>query len=217
MQRYAECVGVLVVATNVSKFYGTTRALREASVQVGTGEVVALSGSNGSGKSTLLRVLSTLTMPTRGTVRFPALGGSKESARSQLGYVAHEAMGYADLSARENVALVADLLGGMAHERVEASCARLGITEFADRPLKACSRGQRQRVAIARAMVGEPKLLLLDEPTTGLDEAGVEVLRSLLLELRERGVGIALVVHERGWASGLITRDVRLERGRVLQ
>ena len=208
-------VTVLVEAVGVSKFYGTTRALRDASVTIACGEVVALAGANGSGKSTLLRVLSTLISPTRGTVRFPGLGTSLEAVRPQLGFVSHEAMAYSELSAQENVVLAAHLLGAAAVARISVVCERVGLDAFAERELRSCSRGQRQRVAIARALVGAPKLLLLDEPTAGLDEAGVEALRKLLLEERARGTGVALVIHERAWARDLITRELWLDRGRI--
>lgn len=217
MRGYLVAVGVLVETVKVSKFYGTTRALLEATTRVEGGEVVAFAGPNGSGKSTLLRVLSTLTRPSRGVIRYPALGIALEDIRPQIGFVAHETMAYPDLSALESVELAAELLGTAAKARVAATARRVGLDAFAQRPVRTCSRGQRQRVAIARAIVGAPKLLLLDEPTTGLDEIGVAALRALLVEEQERGAGIALVIHDRGWADDLITRDVYLERGRVLE
>lgn len=208
-------MSVLVEAVRVSKFYGTTRALRDATVLIAAGEVVAFAGANGSGKSTLLRVLSTLTRPSRGNVFFPGLGKRMDDVRPQLGFVSHEAMGYGDLTAFENVALTAQLLGGSAEGRITALLERLGMSAYADRPLRACSRGQRQRVAIARALVGAPRLLLLDEPTTGLDDAGVECLRSMLVEEKARGAGMALVLHDRAWAKNLVTRELSFDRGRV--
>jgi heme exporter protein A len=208
-------VSVLVEAVGVSKFYGATRALRDASLVIAPGEVIGFSGPNGSGKSTLLRVLSTLTQPSRGRVSFPGTGSRIAEVRRDIGFVSHEAMAYGDLTVLENIALAAQLLGARAESRVASLVERMGLGPLEGRALRACSRGQRQRVAIARAFVGAPRLLLLDEPTTGLDDAGVACLQDMLREEKARGTSVAVVLHDRAWASELITRDLLFDRGRV--
>jgi heme exporter protein A len=206
-----------VSAIAVSKVYGSTWAVRGASLSVATGECLVLEGPNGSGKSTLLGMLGLMVTPTSGHVRFD--GNDQDTGvarRRQVGWLSHEGWTYPDLSARANLAIVARIHGlepGSAWERVEQ---RFELGEFSARPVRTCSRGQRQRVALACALLHEPTLLLLDEPTTGLDGRSVERLIGALVEERERGTSMVVVTHEHRLTERIASRRVVMERGRVL-
>lgn len=199
---------------NVSKTFGPVRALVNVSAHFEAGQITVLEGPNGSGKTTLLSLLGTLARPTTGVVDFGALGDSREAVRARLGWLGHDLLVYADLSGRENIALAASLHGLDPRAAVERSIARFGLGAFLDRPVRTYSRGQRQRIALARALVNDPDLLLLDEPTTGLDFAGVELLERVVAEEASRGVLLVLVTHDAGFVKS--ARRLRLDRGRLV-
>ncbi len=203
-----------VAAHKVVKTFGATAALRGVSLTLEPG-LTLVEGANGSGKTTLLRIVGTLLKPTSGSVEYAPFGRDAARARGQIGWVSHEPLAYGDLSGRANVALAAELNGldaGVAWPRVEE---RFELGRFAERPVRTFSRGQRQRIALARALVHEPSLLLLDEPTTGLDRAGVARLLAVLAEEVERGAIVAVVTHEPDVFRDISARRVLLERGRI--
>ncbi len=208
--------GPIAVLSRVSKRYGTLRALADVDLQLSAGSVVALLGDNGSGKSTLLRVISTRMTPTSGSAIFPALGVDIRTIRRSVGVVAHESLLTLDLTVEENLHCTAQLYGldaGRAHRWL----ARLGLESLASRPARTLSRGQRQRVSIARALLTSPKLLVLDEPTTGLDSGAAAVLATVLAEAAEVGTAVVLATHDREWVRPVATRTVTLVRGRVAE
>ncbi len=202
-----------VEVEGVTRTFGTTLALRGVTATFPSGRVTVLEGPNGAGKSTLLGILGTLIQPTGGSVRYPPYKDSG-AVRSQLGWLAHESHCYRELTGRENVQLAA-ALHGCGSARVGRSLERVGATAFSDRPVSTLSRGQRQRVALARALVHEPSLLLLDEPSSGLDAGSVGRLLELVDEERKRGAIVVMVSHSRGIATRIADRIVRLEAGRV--
>ncbi|MGI9076360.1 MAG: ATP-binding cassette domain-containing protein, partial [Gemmatimonadaceae bacterium] len=152
---------------------------------------------NGAGKTTLLRLLGGLLKPSAGTA---IVGGvclpAGDEARGAVGLIAHATMLYGALSARENVEFAARLHG--VRDYRQATAAALGKMRLVDRasaPVRALSRGMQQRVAIARAIVHAPSVILLDEPFTGLDDAGASALTMLLSTLRDGGAALVLVTH----------------------
>jgi heme exporter protein A len=185
--------------------YGNVIALNDVSLAVGRDEIVGLIGDNGAGKSTLVAILSTLTRPSAGTVRYGDLETRAHSSdlRAEIGLVAHESFLYGDLTGRENLELYAKLYGlGGARELARAACARAGLSdEAAVRQFRTYSRGMLQRLALARALIHEPQLLLLDEPFTGLDLRAAAALRAQLAGLRTAGRTVLLVTHniDEGW------------------
>lgn len=201
----------------VSKVYGPVRALASVTATFRGGRVGVVLGANGSGKSTLLSVVATLSRPTSGEVRHPGIGRTREAVRAELGWLGHESLCYGDLTGRENVELAARLRGLDPAEAYARAAARFGLGEFAARPFRTYSRGQRQRVALARALVHAPKLLLLDEPTTGLDAAGVAMLGEVVREEATRGAVVVVVTHDEGFADACGDDRVTLVRGRVAQ
>lgn len=208
-----------VHADGVVKLYGRTRALAGVSLEFGAGEVTAVEGPNGSGKSTLLQLLALTAKPTDGRLRFGALDAARDATtiRRHLGVLAHASMLYPDLSGRENVRLYAGLFGvTQPAARADALFERFGIGVFGDRPVRTYSRGQLQRVALARALIAEPTLLLLDEPSTGLDVAGVDRLVEVVRQERERGAIVVLVTHDAELSARVADRRVTLRNGKVV-
>jgi heme exporter protein A len=200
------------------KVYGPTRALMGVDATFEAGVVTAVEGPNGSGKSTLLGLLAQLMRPTRGEIRYGAHDGSHGSAlRAQIGVLAHAPMIYPDLSGLENLALYARLHGvGDAKARVIELAERFEIGAWGARAARTYSRGQLQRISLARALVHSPRLLLLDEPSTGLDVASIERLVAAVERERGRGAIVVLVTHDEGLADRLSSRRLRLERGKVV-
>jgi ABC-type multidrug transport system ATPase subunit len=204
-----------VVATKLVKTFGATAALRGVDLELEAG-VTLIEGANGSGKSTLLRILGTVLRPSSGAVRYDPLGDDAEQIRGEIGWVSHELLAYPDLSGRQNVELAARLHGLDAADTWAVAAERFGLGRFAERPLRTNSRGQRQRIAIARALVHEPSLVLLDEPTTGLDRSGVATVIALTEDLRARGTIVVVVSHEPEPFLVSSPTRVLLERGRIV-
>jgi heme exporter protein A len=172
-------------------------------------------GANGSGKSTLLAIVATLARVTSGKVSHGALGKSREAVRRVLGWVGHDALCYADLTGRENIELSARLHSVPVAEAFEAARERFELASFVERPFRTYSRGQRQRVALARALIHTPKLVLLDEPTTGLDRSSVDRLGGVVKEEAKRGAIVVVVTHDESFADAVGDDRVVLERGQV--
>lgn len=203
----------------VDKHYGERRVLSQVDLVVARGECVALLGANGAGKSTLLRVAATLARPTSGHVEVGGIDARKEpeAARRSLFFLAQDAPLYDELSPMEHVRFWENLRGSP-EGGDDAGCLRrladAGLAPLAHRRAGELSRGQRQRVALAAAEVGEPGLLLLDEPFTALD-AGSQVHLTTMIE-RRRGRGATLVVlQDAAQAARLADRVVTLRHGRL--
>jgi ABC-2 type transport system ATP-binding protein len=200
-----------------------THALRDVSFEVARGETYGLLGPNGSGKSTLIRVLATLLVPDAGHVRLLGhkVPGEEREVRRRIGRVSVDAAFYKKLSARENL-LYSALLYGMearaAERRALEILEALGLEgeEFTD-PLEEMSRGMQQKVAITRALLINPPLLLLDEPTTGLDPKSRRDVQSFLEDLRRReGTTILLTSHDMAETERLCARIGFIAGGRLI-
>jgi len=178
------------------------------------GRVAVVRGANGSGKSTLLSVLGAMTKVTSGRVDHGDLGASREEVRKTLGWVGHESLCYPDLSGKQNIELAASLHGRDPQRAFQRASERFDLGAFADRPTRTYSRGQRQRVALARALVHEPRLLLLDEPTAGLDTGTTSRLLAVVREEAGRGATIIVVTHDPVFASAVGDDELTLDHGR---
>ena len=193
---------------DVGKRYGDLWALRRISLEADRG-VVGLLGPNGAGKSTLLRIVAALARPTEGRVlwRGAPLHAEPDRLRRVLGYLPQEFGVYPKLTAREFLRYLAAARGLAADRRIERLLSLVGLRESADRRLETFSGGMRQRVGIAQALVNDPELLLVDEPTVGLDPEERARFRGLLSELG----GDRLVL-----LSTHIVPDVEAAAGRVV-
>jgi ABC-type multidrug transport system ATPase subunit len=198
------------------KTYGPTVALRGVDVDIDCGALMLVEGANGSGKSTLIGILGGMIRPTAGAVNYEPFT-DPAMARGVIGWVSHETLAYPDLSGKQNVELAARL-HGIAPKEAWAVCSeRFELGPFALRPMRTCSRGQRQRLALARALVHAPSLVLLDEPTTGLDRQGVLRLLAVVDAEVERGAAVVVVSHEPELFRERASASLTLERGRALK
>ena len=200
----------LIRVADVKKVYKTgdveVHALRGVSLEVHPGEFVAIMGSSGSGKSTLMNLLGCLDRPTSGSYRLAGREVARMN-RNELAEVRSEVLGFvfqsfnllARTSALENVELplvYRGMSGGERHRRAREALARVGLGARLDHTPAQLSGGQQQRVAIARALVGDPKVILADEPTGNLDSQTSEDVMALFQELGQAGITIVLVTHE---------------------
>jgi len=194
---------------NIDKRYGGLYALRRVSLDISAGECVAFAGRNGSGKTTLLRIAACLVRPSSGSVSFLDRGKERGGTLPPAGFVAHATMVYDELFAR---------LQGIAEPaaRAEALLREVGLLERRSSLVRTFSRGMRQRVAIARALLNEPAVVLLDEPTTGLDPQGAHWFAETLRHLRDSGRTILMSLHGESEVSTLATRAIQLDAGAVV-
>jgi len=203
---------------DVSRHFGRRRALSHISLTLRSGEIVGLLGPNGAGKSTLITTLATLAAPTSGEVRYGnqparALGAA---LRSRIGLLAHELHPYPELSARQNLRFFAELYGLDPRGQVEAALASAGLLDRADDPVNGFSRGMRQRLALERALLHQPRLVLFDEPFTGLDDRAAALVSDRLRRLAAEGAIVVLATHDLDLADGLVTRAALIRDGRLL-
>ena len=208
-----------ITVAGVSRHYGRQRALSRVSLAVGAGEIIGLLGPNGAGKSTLLGVLATLIAPSRGRVLYGERPARELGAalRRRLGYLSHDLQLYPELTAGENLDFFARLYGDTRPaDRVEAALAHARLTDRAADRVGVFSRGMRQRLALERALLHEPRLVLLDEPFTGLDERSVGDFVARLRTLRATGRIVVLATHDLDIADGLLDRAVVLRAGRTV-
>ncbi|MEO8449369.1 MAG: heme ABC exporter ATP-binding protein CcmA [Gemmatimonadota bacterium] len=205
----------LVEVQDLWRAFGTLEVLRGVSLSVGAGELTLIVGPNGAGKSTLLRSIAGLARPTKGEVRIAGRPVRTDAeARRLIGFLSHQTLLYPDLTPVENLAFVARLYG-LPHPVVLATAELrdAGLGQWLDIPVRLLSRGTVQRVAIVRALLHRPKVLLLDEPFTGLDAPSADRLRDLLRRAVMDGVAVLLVSHDLHDVWPLATRTAVLHRG----
>lgn len=189
----------------VSRRFGHRSILSDIGFSVSPGETLILMGQNGAGKTTLLRVIAGLLRPSAGTIH----------RRGAVGMVSHHSMMYDALSARENLAFFAKLYGLRPGKRLGETLERVGLGRAMDQRVATFSRGMIQRLALARALLPEPAILLLDEPLSGLDDAGAHLLGELLGEWASGGRAVVVASHQLAELVPVATRVGFLVRGRL--
>ncbi len=209
----------IVEAKGVWKRLGGHWVLRGVDLVVGKGEGVLVLGSNGSGKTTLLRIIAGLVRPSRGSVRVFGEDPRSRSVREKVGLVPHHNLVYPELTVRENLGYYAKLYGLRGYRPEEDEVVvELGLVRYLDRRVGELSFGWRRRTDIARALLHRPRLLLIDEPFTGLDDAAQESLARLLLRLRDEGISVVATSPSASVVRHLTAfRVVRLTEGRLVE
>jgi heme exporter protein A len=205
-----------VEADAVWKFYGDYPALRNITLAAPPGACLALIGRNGAGKTTLLRTIAGFSRPGKGAVRIFGAPPREAETRRAMGFIGHGISVYDELSALENLTLY----GRLYHLPDPRAAAlkwleRTGLDRVKDGLVREFSRGMRQRLAVARAFLHDPKVLLLDEPFTALDDRAIAVLQTVLREALAAGKTIVLSTHQLREALELATHVALLNRGQV--
>ena len=207
-----------VTLADVSRYYDRRRALSHISLTCRAGEILGLLGHNGAGKSTLLAIIATLLRPTSGEVRYGdvKLADAGPALRGRIGVLGHETQLYGELTARENLRFFATLYGVADGDgRVAAALNRADLGGRAHEPVSGFSRGMRQRLALERALLHDPRLLLLDEPFTGLDHHASLAMADRLVALAAERRMVLLATHDLDLAARVVTRAAILRNGRL--
>ncbi|HEX5514386.1 MAG TPA: ABC transporter ATP-binding protein [Gammaproteobacteria bacterium] len=208
----------VIVFEGVGKRYGKLEPLSDLSFTVAEGEVVALLGHNGAGKTTSMKLILGLIAASSGTVRTfggDPFGANTDALRCQLGYLPENVSFYEQLSGREVLTYFARLKR-TAPAQIGELLARVGLAAAANRRVKTYSKGMRQRLGLAQALLGRPRLVLLDEPTTGLDPAATRDFYAMVKELRDGGCAVLLSSHVLPGIEPYIDRALILGDGRPL-
>ncbi len=210
-------VGAALLARGLAKRYGSVEALGGVDLEVGEGELVGLLGPNGAGKSTLTKIACGLVRPSAGRVQVAGVPAGSLEARRRLGYLA-ELFRFPGWTSADELLLLHQRLSGSEGGEAERTelLGLVGLLDARTRRVEAMSKGMQQRLGIAQALVGTPRVLLLDEPTSALDPVGRRVVRSLLEELRSRGVSVLLNSHLLSEVELVCDRVVILLAGKVV-
>lgn len=208
-----------VRVVDIYKNFGAFRAINGISFDFDTSEFVSLLGENGAGKSTLLTALSGLLRPDSGEILFDGknIFGPGFVELRKVGVVLQQPLLYSNLTVRENLDLFGTLLGlGGLEERISRLAEELDLGDELGKQIRHCSQGIRKRASLSRAFLGDPQLLILDEPFSHLDPVSQDKVSRLLLERHRRGMGILLSSHEPQVIRGFDCRVIWLRRGRVI-
>jgi ABC-type multidrug transport system ATPase subunit len=205
--------------TDVCRNFGRRRALNRVSFRCHAGEIVALLGPNGAGKSTLLSIAATLLAPSSGAVHYgdQTAAGAGPGLRGRIGLLGHDLFIYSELTAAENLLFFGQMYRVAAvARRVEAALASAGLTHRRNDVVAGFSHGMRQRLALERALLHDPRLVLLDEPFTGLDDAAAMALRRRLEGLRDNGCIVLVTTHDLETIEPILARAVMLQNGKLV-
>lgn len=208
----------MLALSGVAVGFGGTRVLDGLDLELRRGEALGVRGANGSGKSTLLRVCASLLRPRAGSVRI--LGVDRREActphhRRQIGLLGHEPALYPQLSVRENLRFVGRLYDRPGHA-VDEVLEVVGLSRAAERRVDRCSQGMARRADLARVLLVQPRLLLLDEASAGLDPAADILVDHLVRETCRAGGAAVVISHDHGWLSGQVDRTVTLRSGSLV-
>jgi ABC-2 type transport system ATP-binding protein len=209
----------MIDVTDLTKSYGPVQALRGVSFSVDAGEIIGLLGPNGAGKTTIMKILTGYLQPTSGTVVVDGLDVLTQALEVQkrIGYLPENAPLYPELSVQDYLRMIADLRQISAGEqpvRLTEAIRAAGLEDYMTRPIGQLSKGYRQRVGLAQAIVHKPKLLILDEPTIGLDPTQIVEVRHLIRRLAQRST-ILLSTHILSEVEAVCDRAIILMNGEI--
>ena len=210
----------MIIAEGLTKYYGLKLAIEDVSFEIKRGEIVGLLGPNGAGKTTILRILTCFMPPSEGSARVDGLDTKTQSlqVRERIGFLPENVPLYHDLRVHVFLCFAGEakgLKGDKLREEVNRVIAECGLVEHRNRLIKHLSKGLRQRVGLAQALLGDPPILILDEPTTGLDPAQIVEIRQLIKSHRGQRT-VLLSTHILPEVSQLCERVIILNRGRVV-
>lgn len=211
----------MIEVKNVSKRFKEIAAVQHVSFRVEAGEVYGLLGENGAGKTTTMRMMATVLTPTEGDIEISGFSVRQQplEVRRRIGILFGGDVGlYSRLTARENIAYFGRLYGleqARLEERIHSLSRLLEMEDFIDRRVGAFSRGMKQKVAIARTLVHDPDVILLDEPTTGLDVTAATIFRRMVRKLQEEGKTILFSSHNMGEINKLCKRVALIHKGKL--
>ncbi|MFF0830195.1 ATP-binding cassette domain-containing protein [Brevibacillus sp. NPDC003359] len=211
----------MIEVKDVSKRFKEIAAVQHVSFRVEAGEVYGLLGENGAGKTTTMRMMATVLTPTEGDIEISGFSVRQQplEVRRRIGILFGGDVGlYSRLTARENIAYFGRLYGleqARLEERIDNLSRLLEMDDFIDRRVGAFSRGMKQKVAIARTLVHDPDVILLDEPTTGLDVTAATIFRRMVRRLQEEGKTILFSSHNMGEINKLCKRVALMHKGEL--
>jgi len=216
---------LIISACDLKKVYGSgilgrrkVVALEGVSFDVFEGEVFGVLGPNGAGKTTLFKVLLGLVRPTSGKATIKGIDISSRDARKSIGFVAEESYYYGHLKLKEHMKMMADLVEfGGTEKDMDDLLELVGLLPWKDAKISTLSRGMQQRFGIAQALLGDPDILILDEPATGLDPIGRREIRDLMVSLKEKGKTILYSSHQLSEVEMICDRVMILDKGRPLK
>ena len=203
---------------NLTKRYKSRVAVDHLNIEVRRGDIFGFLGPNGAGKSTTIRLILHLVFPTEGDVEIfgVSLNRARHKALAKVGAVVEKPAFYGHLSALRNLEILGGLQSPVTRRRIMEELERVGLADRADDPVRTYSHGMNQRLGLALILLNEPELVILDEPTTGLDPQGMKEVRELILELsRERGVTIVLSSHLLYEVEMIATQMAIIHQGRL--
>jgi ABC-2 type transport system ATP-binding protein len=211
----------LIETAHVVKSYGDKAAVDDVSIQVNAGEIFGFLGPNGAGKTTTIKMIVGLLRPTSGQVKVAGYDVVTQSiqAKAACGYVPDEPNLYAKLTGRELLRFVGDLYGldsAQSTRRSEELLRLFGLNEAADETTDSYSHGMKQKTSLAAALVHDPKVLILDEPTVGLDPKSARLIKDILRQMAERGAAVMLSTHILEIAQNMCDRIGIINKGKVI-
>ena len=209
---------VPISARGLRKAYGRHLVLDGVELDVRGGEAVALLGANGAGKTTLLRIAATLVRPTSGRIRVAGADCARdpEAARRRLGFLGHGSWLYEDLTALENLRFWTTLSGlSVSVSALRGALAAVELERWGDARVRPFSAGMKRRLSLARLVIARPRVLLLDEPFTGLDQSGAKWLEEHLQAFKSGGGAVLMSTHSFGRGFGVADRAAILAGGRI--
>ncbi len=206
-----------VETKGLTKLYGGKAAVKDLNLRVGEGQIYGFIGRNGAGKSTTLKMISGLASPTQGEVSLFGKPLSDPVVRRRLGVLIEEAGLYPNMTARQNVVMKAKCMGLAEDKSIDQVLDLTGLSNTGKKQVKHFSMGMKQRLGVALALLGNPDLLILDEPINGLDPEGIKELRQLVLKLQEEGKTILLSSHILGELSKIATNYGIIKDGELME
>jgi ABC-2 type transport system ATP-binding protein len=212
---------IAVEINNISKSFGSIQALKEVSFNFNQGEIFGLLGPNGAGKTTLVRILTTILKPDKGSVKLFGndITKKRKEIREIIGYVPASVILYQHLSAKENLMHAASLYNiekKRANQRIEMLLKKFDMWEWRHEKIKNFSSGMAQKINICRGILHDPKLLVLDEPTNGLDPKSRQVVRDFILEINENGTTVLLTTHVMWSVEEICKRVAIIDKGQLI-